>query len=239
MNRQIVCTTLIAVFCLSATRPLLADDTRVEVTAKKPPSTTLNGLPLVYHTDFEENADHWHPTDPEAWKLQELDNRAVFALTKKVSDYKPKVRSPFNQAILQSVTVTDFVLDVQLKSTEPDYNHRSLCLFFGHQDPSHFYYVHFGKKTDDHANQIFIVNDAPRTKISTKTTPGTNWDDEWHHARIVRDVESGSIKVYFDDMEEPVMTATDKTFKHGKVGIGSFDDRGVYSRVTLYGKKKD
>ena len=228
-----ITTTLATIALLSC---LMTNSSRAE--DPKSPSATFKDLPLVYQTDFEEDADNWQPTDPKAWKLDQNDKRSVFALIKKKSDYNPKVRSPFNQAILQSATVTDFALDVQLKSTEPDYNHLSLCLFFGYQDPSHFYYVHFGKKTDDHANQIFIVNDAPRTKISTKTTPGTNWDDEWHHARIVRNVETGSIKVFFDDMDEPVMTATDKTFQHGKVGIGSFDDRGVFSQVLLYGNKK-
>ena len=51
--------------------------------------------------------------------------------------------------------------------------------------------AHLGKKTDDHANQIFIVNAAPRQKISTTTTPGTNWDDAWHHVKIVRRVADG------------------------------------------------
>ena len=68
--------------------------------------------------------------------------------------------------------VGDFQLELQLQSTVKDYDHRSMVLVFGYQDPAHFYYVHFGKKTDDHANQIFIVNAAPRLKISTKTTPG-------------------------------------------------------------------
>jgi hypothetical protein len=99
------------------------------------------------------------------------------------------------------------------------------------------YYVHFGKKTDDHANQIFIVNNADRKKISTETTPGTNWDDEWHHARIVRKLESGTIDVYFDDMEKPVMRAEDKTFTWGQVGIGSFDDTGNFDNLLVYGKK--
>lgn len=145
------------------------------------------------------------------------------------------VRSPFNRCLIKDVTVGNFVLDLKFQSTKKDYGHRDLCLFFGFQDPSHHYYVHFGKKTDDHANQIFIVNDKPRTKISTKTTAGTNWDDEWHHARIVRDVESGRIEIFFDDMKKPVMTATDKTFAWGQVGIGSFDDTGRFDDVYLFG----
>jgi hypothetical protein len=116
-----------------------------------------------------------------------------------------------------------------------DYGHRSMCMFFGYQDPANFYYVHFGKQMDDHANQIFIVDDAPRTKISTKTTDGTPWDDAWHHVKIVRTVEDGAIAIYFDDMETPVMTATDKTFASGQIGLGTFDDAGIWDNVVLRG----
>ena len=89
-------------------------------------------------------------------------------------------------ALVKDVLVTEFRLEADVLSTKPDYPHRSMTMFFGYQDPDHFYYVHFGKKTDDHANQIFIVNGAARVKISTKTTDGTNWDDNWHHVKIER-----------------------------------------------------
>lgn len=71
---------------------------------------------------------------------------------------------------MKDLSVGDFVLDTKMLSTIKDYNHRDLCLFFGYQDPAHFYYVHLGKKTDDHANQIFIVDGSDRKKISTMTT---------------------------------------------------------------------
>ena len=131
------------------------------------------------------------------------------------------------------MNVSDFVLETKVLSTKPDYAHRDMCLFFGYQDPAHFYYVHLGKRTDDHANQIFIVNGAPRLKISTKTTAGTDWDDKWHTVRIVRRVKDGDIAVYWDDMQTPIMTATDKTFVWGRVGIGSFDDIGDFDDVKV------
>ncbi len=133
--------------------------------------------------------------------------------------------------------MSDFQLDVDFQTTARDYPHRSLCLFFGYQDPAHMYYVHFGQKTDDHANQIFIVNAKDRVKISTKTTAGTPWNNEWHHARIIRTVEDGRIEVFFDDMTTPVMTAVDKTFAWGQVGIGSFDDTGNFDNLVLRGKR--
>src|SRR5436190_1782570 len=146
-------------------------------------------LPLVYEETFENGADHWQPTDAEAWKL--VDGREghgkAYSLFQQ-SKYKPPHRSPFNIALLKDVQVTDFRLEADVLSTAREYPHRSMTMIFGYQDPAHFYYVHFGKASDDHANQISIVNDAPRIKISTKTTSGTNWDDKWHHVKIERNV---------------------------------------------------
>lgn len=193
----------------------------------------------VFFEDFEQGlSDRWEPTDPSAWELRKQGDNTVYALIKAKSNYEPPVRSPYNRNLVKDVEVTDFVLDVKFQSTSRDYGHRSLCLFFGYQDASHFYYVHFGKIADPHANQIFIVNDSPREKISLTTTEGTNWDDEWHRARIVRNVTSGRIEVFFDDMKTPVMTAEDKTFLHGRVGIGSFDDPGNFDDIRLTGTLK-
>lgn len=194
-------------------------------------------LPLVYEDSFDQGAKNWEPTDPKCWKVAEADGNKFFSQFEKCK-YSPPHRSPVNFALLKDVTVGDFILEAKCRSTVKDYGHRDMCLFFGYQDPSHFYYVHLGKQADDHANQIFIVNSAPRTKISTKTTPGTNWTDDWHHVKIVRRVADGTIEVYFDDMKTPVMTATDRTFASGRIGIGTFDDTGDWDDVKLFGTKK-
>ncbi len=210
------------------------------ISAKEPeeyPTRTLNGLPLIFSENFESGkTDHWKPTDKTAWRIVKQGKNKAYTLTKKRSNFNPPFRTPYNQSILKNVSVTNFILDVQLQSTHPDYGHRDLCLFFGKQDEGHLYYVHLGKKMDDHANNIFIVNGSDRKRISKKTTPGTNWDDNWHHARVVRDVKSGSINVFFDDMKTPIMTATDKNFLWGSVGIGSFDDTGTFDDILLFGE---
>ncbi len=193
-------------------------------------------LPVLLHEDFESGAARWEPSDPKAWKVIKVDGGHAYSLTKQ-SDYKPPFRSPVNFALLRDTSVGDFALEARVRSTVKDYAHRDVCVLLGYQDPAHFYYVHFGKKTDDHANQIFIVNGAARRKISTKTTPGTNWNDDWRRVKVVRSVADGAIAVYFDDMNTPAMTATDKTFTNGRVGLGSFDDTADFDDVTLRGKK--
>jgi hypothetical protein len=203
----------------------------------KAPARELLGLPLIFFENFDgEPADRWEQSDPKAWKIISQGSNRVYSQFQ-ASKVETPVRSPFNRAMVKDLIVGDVVLDVKLQSTIKDYDHRDMCLFFGFQDPAHLYYVHLGKKADDHANQIFIVNNEPRKKISTTSTAGTDWTDNWHHARVVRRVEPGTIEIFFDDMEKPVMTATDKTFTWGQVGIGTFDDTGNFDDVAVYGKK--
>lgn len=200
----------------------------------EPPSAP-EGMTLVYQHDFEDQqSDRYEPTDASAWTLTEQKGNHVMSLTKKNSDFKPPFRSPLNRTLIRDLTASTFVMDIRFQSTIADYDHRSLCLFFGYQDDAQLYYVHFGKKTDDHANQIFIVNKDARRKISTSTTAGTPWTDAWHRARIRRVAETGEITVWFDDLKTPAMTATDTTFKEGRLGFGSFDDIGNFDDVRIY-----
>ena len=141
--------------------------------------------------------------------------------------------------MIKDQVVGDFVLEAKALSTGKDNPHRDMCVFWGYQDPSHFYYCHMAKEADDRANQIFIVNGKDRAKISLTSTKGTAWDDKFHQIKLTRDVKSGEIAVYWDDMKTPIMTAKDKTFVWGQVGVGSFDDSGMWSDVKLSGNRAE
>lgn len=243
MNRAClaVVTSLLALPIASAADPQpVAPEKMPALKAAPRQPKSVAGLPLRFETDFEsaDAAAKFQPTDSKAWKVVEQSGNRVYALVVRQSDYKPAQRSPYNIALVKGIDAESVVIDVRMQSAMTDYGHRSLCLFFNYVDPSHFYYVHFGKEADPHANQIFIVNGADRKAISKTTTEGTPWDDEWHHARVVRDAETGDISVYFDDLTKPVMTATDDTFKSGQVGIGSFDDAGNFDEVVVYAAEK-
>jgi hypothetical protein len=226
-------------------RPLLAvmftSAVVVALTAAEPPSAfaprpkAAGDMPLVLKDDFErDDLGLWEPTDPQAWRITTLDGNRVLD-QHKASKYEPAVRSPFNIALARGVDVGDCVIDLRVKSTARDYGHRDVCLVFNHRGPSHFYYVHLGKEADPHAHSIFLVDGKPRVSIAETRTKGTPWTDSWHHARIVRRTSDGLIQVFFDDMDTPVMTAHDKTFLHGRVGVGTFDDTGMFDAFQVWG----
>lgn len=222
-TRGIVAAGLAALFCAGDSRA--ADETT---------STQPRGE-IVVQDNFEADAPkRWEFTDPAAWRIAKHGEGGNHVLELfQASKYAPAVRSPLNIALVKEADLGGLVIDVKVRSTTRDYGHRDLCLFFGYQDPSHFYYVHLAKEADPHANSVFLVNGEPRVSIAETRTEGTNWTDGWHRVRVIREPETGLIEVYFDDMTTPVMTAHDKTFTHGRIGLGSFDDTGMFDDLVV------
>lgn len=196
---------------------------------------SVEGLPLVFSEDFEGDVERWELTDEEAWTHAEQDGNHVFGLNRRKSDYQPKHRSPHNIALIKDLELKDFVMIYRVRSTKDTGPHRDCCTFFCHRDPEHFYYVHLGARPDPHSGQIMIVNDAPR-KAMTENTAEVPWDDAWHTVKLKRDSESGTIAIYFDNMDEPHMQVRDMTFAGGRLGIGSFDDQNDFDDIRIYGK---
>jgi hypothetical protein len=187
---------------------------------------------VVFEEDFESGIDRWEVLDPATWKIAERDGNRTLEITERGSAYKPPVRSPGHVALVKDLEIGSFDITFKVRSTKDTGNHRDCCVFFGYQNDQHFYYVHLGAKPDPHSGQIMIVKEAPRLAL-TSNERLTPWDDDWHTVRVVRDAESGTIKVYFDNLYEPHMQVTDKTFGKGRVGIGSFDDLNEFDDIVV------
>lgn len=225
MNR--IC--LIAAFLAGAILPVILPSARAG-------QSVPAGYQLVYEQQFDSPGalNDFRFTDPRVWQMGRGRDGSALELFG-ASQYKPPHRSPYNIALLYALPLHSFVLEADLLQTGADYGHRDMCLFFGFTHPDKYYYCHLATKMDDHAHNIFIVNGEPRTKISTKTTQGVDWGrDEWHKVRLVRDAQEGKIEVFFDDMEQPIMRATDKHFPRGCIGFGSFDDTGMIDNVRIW-----
>jgi hypothetical protein len=204
-------------------------------------------LPVIVEEDFEGGMDRWQATDPDpsqsVWEIVEVPTESRqtgnHALrVKGASKYQPPFRSPHSIAWLKDAKLGDFEITAHVQNTNPSGGeHRDLCVFWGRQSPSEFYYVHFGAKPDPHACQIFIVNNEARKMITVDQAEGTPWTDGWHTIRVTRDGSDGTVKVYFDDMSEPQMTAQDTTFGAGEVGIGTFDDSGNFDDIVVRGEQ--
>jgi len=203
-------------------------------------TATSGPLPAGYQLAYEQTFEKGEPlkqfafTDASAWKLSGDGTARALELHRQ-SAYQPTVRSPVNIALLADRQFGDFILEVDLVQTGKEYGHRDMCVFFGLQNPTQFYYVHLATRADPNAHNVFIVDNAPRKNFAAKTTEGVNWGlDVWHRIRIERRVREGTIRVFFDDLEKPVMEARDTTFGAGHIGFGSFDDTGKVKNIRIW-----
>lgn len=182
-----------------------------------------------------EKPEGWSFGDPAAWTWTKQDGTPVLTLHKQ-QDFKPKVRSPFNLAWYTAAEWQSFTLTVEARLTKFDAGNNDLCIAFGRQDDTRFYYAHLGEKADGVHHQLHLVDRADRRAITATRTEGTPWKpDTWHRLKVVRDARAGKISVYFDDMTKPVLTAEDKTLIRGWIGIGSFDDLGQFRNLEIRG----
>lgn len=212
------------------------------IAAEKPPVGVPEGYQLLYQSDFTmpDARKAFAFPDPAAWRITD-DGGTLVLEQHKAAKYAPPYRSPFNFCLIRGQKFGDFVMDVECQQTSKEYGHRDMVFVYGYQSPSRYYYTHIATKTDDYANQCFIVHDAPRTKISTATNPGNDWGPHgtWKTVRIVRNATDGRTRVYFGDLTKPIMEAKDKTFAAGWVGFGSFDDTCKVRSVRVWGQSAD
>ncbi len=195
---------------------------------------------LVYSQDFitPEAINDFTFTDAKAWKVSEGDGKHALELTRQ-SAYKPAVRSPVNIALIKDKVFGDFILEAQCLQTGKEYGHRDMCIYYGFQSPTQFYYTHIATAADDHAHNCFLVKDAPRVKFARETTKGVDWGlGVWRKVRIERKASDGTVRVWFDDMSRPIMIGEEKSFGPGGIGFGSFDDTGKIANIRIWAKEK-
>jgi hypothetical protein len=185
---------------------------------------------LSFRDDFElGNLSDWQLPFPEDWViLPEGRNHFLHMLRSR----EPGVpRRPLQFARLKQVKVGSFDFRLRLRR-----HGRSMILVFNYVDAMHFYYTHLsGDRGRDQSvhNGIFIVDGEPRKRIAGLDARPALPDRDWHSARVLRDVSTGSIEVFMDRESHPLFSVVDRTFTCGQVGVGSFDETGDFDDVEI------
>lgn len=178
-----------------------------------------------------QHRDQWQLEDPAAWEWQGTGDATTLVL-KKPSQFKPKVRRPFNLAWFGGAEWDSFTLTCEARLDVFNSGNNDVCIAFGGQGESQFYYAHLGETADAVHLHLHIVNQADRKPITTKRAQSLPWQpDHWHPIKLVRDASSGSMKLWFED--QLVLEGSDKTFGKGRIGLGSFDDLGAFRNVSV------
>lgn len=147
-------------------------------------------------------------------------------------EQRPPVRRPSEFALVNEATVVSEFTIVAASLMPDEIVNRDVCLIFGYQDDTHFYYAHVSSNSDNKVhNVIMCVDGDKRKRINLETSPEARLSNDWKTIKVQHS-ENGQISVFVDDMKTPNMTANDTTHSLGKIGFGSFDDRAAFSTLT-------
>ncbi|UCD07856.1 MAG: hypothetical protein JSW41_02730, partial [Candidatus Aenigmatarchaeota archaeon] len=142
-------------------------------------------------------------------------------------------------SLIDGVQADNFTFSGRLRSTSST-DWRDLALAFGYQNANEHYLVIFNNGCNPDTNGVFKVNTTGRIKIDNEGCPagegigyGILNDNNYHDFKIVRN--GSSIKVYFDDMVNPLFTASDNSYGSGLFGVGSVNDNGVFDDIRISG----
>lgn len=189
-------------------------------------------------------AENWTPVTARKWQFPGTE-----VILAEAGSARPGPHRPFEYAILSAGPDFGSVrIDSTVRIDTPiQVRDRDVIILFGYQSDTEFYYVHLSTDNTIYPhNGIFAVNNADRRRIddqwnedrSVGAAPAIA-DEEWHRVRVVHCVDSGKMAVYIDDSPTPLMTATDTTFRSGRVGFGSFDNAGRLRDLTVTGTGRD
>jgi hypothetical protein len=175
----------------------------------------------------------WRVPHASDWKIEQQDGKPVLTLL--VARPQEKPRRPMQFALAETPPWRQVVLECEMKRVGG-----SMIIVYAWRDDSHFNYAHLsvdeGTKQPVH-NGIFHVYGGDRVRISREAGPAAMPSEaEWYRVQLKYDASTGAVAVNVNGRELPSLKAVDVSLGAGKVGLGSFFDKGSFRNLKITGK---
>ena len=192
----------------------------------------------IFTDNFDAGLKSWKFLRPDSWETKTENGNQVLVLSKKGKQL-PGVRRPGEYGLIRNKQWTNVTVNATIKTLMPDeVKGRDICILFGYVDDTHFYYTHLCSDSNGTVHNVIMkVSGSERKAIMKEKLPEVRLTAQWHNVRVEH-LSGGSIKVWMDDMNEPLMTADDKDYPVGMVGLGSFDDIAMFDSIKVEGMIK-
>ena len=198
-------------------------------------SLSLFGMETL-SVDFSEGMGALVPLEATHWEVKGTGDEAILALIQK-GEQRGGVRRPTEFVLTEGRSWANYEVRVRVQSKMPDsVKGRDVVVIFGYKDFDHFYYAHLCWESNNKTHNIIMkVHGDARTVIMNENLPEARLSAGWHDVRVTHATD-GTIRVYMDDLETPLMTAEDPDYPAGAVGFGSFDDVAEFDDFVVTGE---
>lgn len=211
----------------------------------RPPVEAAPLVTVFEQFQLDEPGENWAFRTPQLWRVAlEGDRHFLQMAIPPERPMLPGVRRPQEYAVYAPYEFRGFSFSTRVRcDRDPAIVHRDAVIIFGWQDDTHFYYAHLSGATDEWHNALVRVDGETRTALvplAQRPRP-TLIDQAWHKVDVLRNVNTGTIEVYFDayDQEDkPIFRVVDRAYAWGHIGLGSFDDHASFANVKIEGEAR-
>jgi hypothetical protein len=166
------------------------------------------------------------------WIVEQEEGEPVLRL---LAERPPeKARRPVQFALAETPPWQRLVLECEMRRIGG-----SMIVVYAWRDDTHFNYAHLsvdeGTKQPVH-NGIFHVYGGDRVRISPEAGPAAlPAENVWHKVQLKYDATTGMVAVKVNGQEMPSLKGVDLSLGAGRVGLGSFGNKGSFRRVKISG----
>ena len=123
--------------------------------------------------------------------------------------------------------VSDFILSMEIEAIQPSERCSGLVIVFGYQNESNFYFLNLVGQGGVWEGGLFQVTPGGVVKVPEQFSVGSMELYCCHLLKLERQVTTGNVRFYLDDMDRPVLAFVDTTLQRGEVGMGLHHDTAL------------
>ncbi len=198
--------------------------------AQKPP----DGYILQYAQNFSSGKgrdDFWY-SHPSRWTIGKTKDNFFLALKTTQAADPQEDSLAVNRCIIKNATFGDFVLEADIRA-QPET--KEICFVLDLRDSTRYYLIRLSNKGNDSLQGIYLVKNSIPKKISASTSdPVEPAPDEWHKIRIERNITTRTIRVFRNDMLQPVLEVKDFELIMGRIGFGSAGSPVCFDNISVW-----
>lgn len=176
---------------------------------------------------------HWTVDKPADWAVE----NGILRLITSSEPVPGQPRRPTHFVLAETPSFRKVTIEADVKR-----NQRSLIFVYAWQDANHYDYVHISSdnalKQNVH-NGVFHVFGGERVRISPLDGPAALPTTDWTPIKLVFDGDTGRCYMEVNGKRNPSLEAVDLSLRHGRVGMGSFDETGDFRNVKISGEVKE
>jgi hypothetical protein len=148
-------------------------------------------------------------------------------------NYQVSEGEPTIVAVLKTVKLKDFILEMDVLQNGKDFSQLDICLFYGIQDINNYYYAQLASSAGNKSHNVFRVKNDQTERMGEMQSKGIIWGyQKWHTIKLERSVSDKQIKLFMND--ELILEVNDESLEAGYIGFGSFDDAFKVDNLTIW-----